>query len=214
MLPRMDYRPGRTLVIAASALLAVQVAAAALATLGQAIATFALDGNIETYPDPLAPAFVAAAFALTVGGLGQFVTLIVTAVVFVVWFHRAAVNAQGFAGDPLPHAPGWAIGGFFVPIVNFIRPYQMARQIEAASGGGVSAVIGWWWALWIASNVIGNIEFRLPEDTSADTLLLVLGCSTVLDAIGAVLCARMMFYIEDLQAERGKNVTEIARVFD
>jgi hypothetical protein len=101
-----------------------------------------------------------------VSGLVQIVTLLATAVVFIVWFHRARVNAEVFAPHAFTKGRGWAIGAWFVPIGNLFLPRRIVREIwdasaQAAPDGSwrqVSQVpLSLWWSLWIASTVFGRI---------------------------------------------------------
>jgi len=98
----------------------------------------------------IAPSVFAGPAAQAVTGMVLFGLLVVTAIAFVVWFHRAyeAVDlAVGSAHDVTQAA--WA---FFVPIMNLFRPYQIATEIWRKSGdgtGGHSALIIAWWGLWV-----------------------------------------------------------------
>jgi len=119
-------------------------------------------------------------------GLAQTGLYLVTAIVFVVWFHRAYTNLR--AWDHLPaHGTGWAIGGWFVPILSLFRPYQIAREtwwasapqspeesVLAPSGPPLLAA---WWGAWIIDNILGQITFRVsmavetPSGLKAATVL-------------------------------------------
>lgn len=68
-----------------------------------------------------------------VSTLLQILTLLATAVVFIVWFHRARVNAEVFAPNAFSKGRGWAIGAWFVPIGNLFLPARIAREIWNAS---------------------------------------------------------------------------------
>ncbi len=58
------------------------------------------------------------------------VGFLVAMVMFVVWFYRARVNAEGH-GWPQRWSPGWAIAGWLVPVVNFWFPFQIMADICA-----------------------------------------------------------------------------------
>ena len=107
-------------------------------------------------------------------------TYIVTAIFFLTWTYRAAVNAHGFVRGSLQFTPGWAVGGYFVPILNLYRPYQAMKEIwqasihpEAWERQPVPALVSVWWLLWIVSCILGQISFRLAmrAETTADNLL-------------------------------------------
>jgi hypothetical protein len=52
--------------------------------------------------------------------------ILVAMVIFVVWFYRARVNAEGH-GWPQRRPPGWAILAWVVPVLNFWVPFEMGQ---------------------------------------------------------------------------------------
>ena len=96
------------------------------------------------------------------------------------WIYRASENAHAMT-EQMSISPGWAVGWYFVPFANLIKPFHAMREIWFASNpstGGFEerapAVLGWWWALWLATNVIGNMAFRV-EGTGAESGLVLVG---------------------------------------
>ena len=128
----------------------------------------------------LAPARPTAAAGLTdVWAPGELLTLLiriilmgvalVTAVFFLTWIYRAHKNLKALGAADLSYSPGWAVGGFFVPILNIVRPYQVISEIWKASAHRARRSRGpsWiyestpifvtaWWGLWLFS---GFLEF-------------------------------------------------------
>ncbi len=76
------------------------------------------------------------------------VGLLVVGILFFIWFHRAAQLASKL-GLPARRSPGWAVGGFFVPIANLWFPYQSALDLFPPGHPGRASVKRWW-TLWIA----------------------------------------------------------------
>ena len=122
-------------------------------------------------------------------GILYLVVFIATGVLFLRWIHRANRNCRGFGAIGMQYTPGWSIGSYFIPFMNLVAPYQAMREIsqvsadprrwQAQAGG---ALLGWWWALWLLSNVLGQIVFRTSmEVTDADSLQL----ATVVSIISA-----------------------------
>lgn len=120
-------------------------------------------------------------------GIAKLALYVVTAIVFLVWFHRAYANLESF-GHARRH-PSWAVGGWIVPILSLFRPFQITREIwnasdpERASSAGEDArddvdlydatpsLVAIWWASWLLGNVVGQISFRLSMAvTSIDGL--------------------------------------------
>ncbi|MFC9426512.1 MULTISPECIES: DUF4328 domain-containing protein [unclassified Streptomyces] len=105
-------------------------------------------------------------------GMVQLATVVATAVVFLVWFHRVRKNAQVFDPGAQRMAPGWAIGGWFVPFANFVLPRRVAGDIWAAStlrgpdgaAPRVSyALVNAWWTVWVCTLVLGRYASRMYD---------------------------------------------------
>lgn len=62
-------------------------------------------------------------------GIAYTVVYAVAAIVWIRWFHRAYSNLD--AGDRR-YGTGWAIGGWFVPILSLWRPKQIANDLWTA----------------------------------------------------------------------------------
>lgn len=93
---------------------------------------------------------------------------IVTIIVFAMWIYRAAANVveAGVAG--FDYTPGWAVGWYFIPFANLVKPFAAMRQIWNASLGGSgsylnegNSILTAWWAMWLISNIASHISFRM-----------------------------------------------------
>jgi hypothetical protein len=88
----------------------------------------------------------------SLGGLASLGT-IAALVMFVVWFFRARINAEGH-GWRQRWSPGWAIGGWLVPVVNLWFPFQImvdiwqaGRPDEARANRPI--LPGLWWTCYV-----------------------------------------------------------------
>lgn len=107
--------------------------------------------------------------------------LVAAAVVFIVWLWRARHNAEALSDGLHIRARGWAIGGWFVPIVAWWFPYQVVRDVYRASDPTTQTVsgelrlarggslVGWWWACWIVAYVVGAVSVRHTRNEPSDT---------------------------------------------
>jgi hypothetical protein len=138
-------------------------------------------------------------------GLGIYV---VSGIAWLVWQHRAQANLHALRIPSLQYSPRWAVGWWLIPFANLFKPFQTVRELWKASGpssgwpsGRTWAVIGWWWAGWIAGIAIARIALsvlRGSPDTlgSFDPLIsgnrwLVVGeIVTVVTAVLAILIVR------------------------
>jgi hypothetical protein len=80
------------------------------------------------------------------------------------WFHLLVRHAKA-RGTPLDVTPAGAVGSFFIPFVNLVRPYATAKQI-ASTEAGVKAV-GSWQALWLVANIVTNVGSRMEGKAGA-----------------------------------------------
>ena len=108
-------------------------------------------------------------------GLVSLLVYLATIVPFLMWIHRAHVNARHQGALDLKFTPGWSVGWFFIPILNLWKPYQAMKELWQASKDpaqwpqqSVSAIVGNWWALWLLTNVLGNLSLRLNLTAKPD----------------------------------------------
>lgn len=112
--------------------------------------------NDPTNPTTLDQANASDAFvALTIvaGGL----VFLATVVAFVGWLHAGAQQVQRVTPGLLRYAPGWAIGAWFVPFLNLVRPVQIVNDVRRLGAPDrlrdSRALVGWWWATLLGSRL-------------------------------------------------------------
>ncbi|WP_462251102.1 DUF4328 domain-containing protein [Ekhidna sp.] len=105
-------------------------------------------------------------------GLFQLILLIASIVTFLNWFRRAYGNLHRLNTKP-SYREEMAVWSFFIPFVNLYRPFQIAKEILSLSVQKLAAIdqnsrissstfiLGLWWALYLISNFVGNIVFRM-----------------------------------------------------
>jgi hypothetical protein len=106
-------------------------------------------------------------------GIGQLVVFLACVISFLVWIHRAYANlaASGLRG--LKSTPGWAVGGFFIPILNLVRPYTVMTEIWSGSvylstyHSGVpwqrvprNPMVIIWWLTYLGASILGRVADR------------------------------------------------------
>ncbi|MDR0559064.1 MAG: DUF4328 domain-containing protein [Prevotellaceae bacterium] len=108
-----------------------------------------------------------------------------SAVTFIMWFRRACHNLS-LTPSCLQYHEHWTVGCWFVPLINLFKPYQIMKDMygktaellgknEINTGNLLSLnLIGWWWALWIASNIIAYFSMQYMRDANTvDSLIFV-----------------------------------------
>ncbi|MFD3971387.1 DUF4328 domain-containing protein [Streptomyces cyaneofuscatus] len=140
---------------------------------------------------------------------------LVTGILFILWFHRTRRNAEVFDPSVQKTGPGWAVGGWFVPVGNLWFPYRVADGIWTGSApvgpeGGRTAVpralLNFWWALWIATLLADQITAHI-QDTSIEPerqahALTLVAAADALEIAAAVLAILFVRALTRMQVER------------
>ncbi|AEW92862.1 hypothetical protein SCATT_04910 [Streptantibioticus cattleyicolor NRRL 8057 = DSM 46488] len=140
------------------------------------------------------------AHVLDVAGKAQIGAVLITGVVFIVWFHRVRVNAEYFSQAVCTMGRGWAIGAWFVPVGNLWLPYRVAKEVWDASAQSTpdgswrhvsKAPVTAWWTLTIASSIVARVGSSLTRSaTTVDGLrhsVALTGLGDLLNTVAAVL---------------------------
>jgi hypothetical protein len=145
------------LVVVALAIGLIVIAAAIIALLTQIEVEnqeFAIPGSVD--PDRLA----------SIDGQRTALTRVVQLVDLVgvgllaMWARRLYANLRSLGVNELRFSEHWAIGGWFVPFLNLVRPKQIVDDIwrasdpvrrpeEAWDERPVSPLLHWWWFFWV-----------------------------------------------------------------
>lgn len=108
-----------------------------------------------------------------------FCAYLFSAAFFAAWTFRAYKNITALGAQGPRFGPGWAIGGWFTPILNLWRPKQIVDDIWRASDPSAPSVLPpdqwrvrptpllltWWWLFYIAGGVADRLSARQPIDT-------------------------------------------------
>ena len=138
---------------------------------------------------------------------------VATVVFFCMWLYRAYDNLRPLnAWRRLDHSPGWAVGSFFIPFVNWVVPYRAVKEVWQKSGPQDEALFSepsppaWfpiWWAFWLLSSFAGNISMRVSFNENVDLTTSTI-ISIVANALGivAALLAYVVVEAIDVRQER------------
>ena len=148
---------------------------------------------------------------------------VATAVLFLMWLFRVYKNLPSLRAANLEFTPGWAVGWWFIPFANLVKPFQVVREawresdpdfdpsLNFLSGGTGSApsLFGFWWAFWILSNITNNISSRLVDDSGtqvSEGFIAVWIVASVLSLIAALLAILVVRSITERQDARFQNL--------
>lgn len=149
---------------------------------------------------------------------------IACAVPFCIWFVRVYKNLLALGIYSLTFPAGWAAGGWFVPFLNLVRPYQIAKEIwlgslpstaivdDVVRKGMDARLISLWWALWLLGLISGTIGSKMmPEGGDLGMLqasYVVMALSDLLLAGAAYAAVKLVRGIETRQADAYQALQE------
>jgi len=137
--------------------------------------------------------------AYGIAASAKLVALIVAGILFLWWFYLAHQNLRRFDGQPPAHHSQWAIWGFFVPVLNVLRPQQLMREIWSITSEqwkrsenvrDLQRPTDWvnlWWGLFLATGTLGNfVSLAALRATTVDEQLFATRATIFTDAFGVV----------------------------
>jgi len=147
---------------------------------------------------------------------------LVTAVVFLIWLRRGYRNLIAMRTPGLRHRPGWAVGAWFVPIMNFGRPIEIVNDTWRASDPELPAGDArwyllrppwwhaWWWACFLGYALSGWVAGRIPDETPAGfrTVFALILLGEVFSLPAALLCMRV---VSDVTRRQRQRAVRLAR---
>jgi hypothetical protein len=162
----------------------------------------ALDTSDDLYAILLLPS---AAFTIT------------AIVMFLRWFSRAYRNLPALGVRGLRFTPGWAVGAWFVPFLNLVRPKAIADDIWRASDPElpsaapapvwrtrrVAGFVHWWWGTYLLSFLLrppGSLDGTIGDDDAS--LARWESVRNLLTVVAGILAIRLVTQVTERQRRR------------
>ena len=137
----------------------------------------------------------------------QIAVFALTAVFFLAWLYRLRVNVRALGVRKLEFARRWSLLGFFVPVLNVVRPYQVIAEVWRASDPSVLDPFEWksveapqilalWWGTFVIAVTLefAAFGFHLTAGEPAFKSLVASSVAIVADLAAAV-CASLGFFL-------------------
>lgn len=131
---------------------------------------------------------------IVVASVGDLLAVLVAGVVWMRWQYQLARAIQGLDRSPSMHAFSWII-----PFASLWLPFQNVRDLwRRLLPLRRTRVLGWWWAAWLASTVIGRFFVGGDEIDSAGDVRSTMWTLLVLAAIGLVTVVLALHVVRSL----------------
>lgn len=123
-----SYRSTKNLSLAVVGLLAGMAILDALNTLLSFLQLYYPYQNIELDSGESLPFWV---IVIAFTAVVEFPVYILTVVFFLIWLNRSYKNLTPLGAQDLAYSSGWAVGYWFIPFVNLVRPFSgSSRDLE------------------------------------------------------------------------------------
>ena len=120
-----------------------------------------------------------------------------TAVLWLVWLYRAYTNLVFVGSKRVRFSPTWAVGYWFIPLVNVVRAYQVMKDLWLRSDSRndrdgyddlpAPALLRGWWGVWVPWAVLEPVFTRVARDArTAEQLSDVTHVGVAVGALGIV----------------------------
>ncbi|NUP08747.1 MAG: DUF4328 domain-containing protein [Polyangiaceae bacterium] len=132
------------------------------------------------------------------------VTVLSTAMAFLLFVHRTSTNVRALGARNLEYSPAWAVGCFFVPIASLWKPVAAMRELYWAAEpehDGTSwvrretpSVIGAWWVLWWAAMIGFSLNKELLSGSHPEQVIVhnQVGVAVQLIRVAAAVCGALV----------------------
>ncbi len=184
--------------IALSILLSV-VNILALLAQGRLLKTAAAGGTISDEQIALNDGRIAMLGYMRIG------LLIVSVIAWLPWLWRAYRNLQLVGSRQTDVSPAWALGYWFIPIINLFKPYQIMKELWSRSAQRNApgfnrnlpdpSLVGLWWGIWLANNVFSRYAERSSEAAQTVPTLVAANRVLITSNLGAILAAALALMV-------------------
>jgi hypothetical protein len=131
------------------------------------------------------------------------VLFVITAAIFITWLYLEYRQLdRSYASTRF--RPGWAIGAWFVPFLNLVRPFQVVEDVWKSTGGrrsGSRALPACWWGSYLLSGFLAVSANGAEDDATtlhdalnANSLYLARAGSLLVAAVLALLIVRSVLH--------------------
>ncbi|MBK9154860.1 MAG: DUF4328 domain-containing protein [Chloracidobacterium sp.] len=155
--------------------------------------------------------------------LFQFPVFVFTVVSFLIWLNRAHKNLLALRPSFLRFSSGWAVGWWFIPFANLVRPFQVVREVWWESDPEIPedrmflteslhsapTYMGVWWAFWLLSNFASNLLDRLFDPERMENVAEIGALMVVASSLTIVAGILAIMVVKDITARQSARFAAV-----
>ena len=143
----------------------------------------------------------------------QIIAFLITVILWFAWQSRAYRNLRLVGSGKTRFTQGWAIGYWFIPFVNLVRPYQIIADLwlrsenqnadDTTTGRSAPTAVSLWWGGYLVAGIMGRVVMTMSLNaTTIEQLQTATVAGMLGDALGvlsAFLAIRVVKGIDQYQ---------------
>lgn len=140
---------------------------------------------------------------------------LVERVCFLMWVHRVVRQLEALGAD-IGRSPASAVWMWLIPFLNWVKPYQVMRDIAERVGGipfAVSLPLQWWWASNVLARILDRVDSTLDSRGGAmvdNTASLAVGLLSSVCIVGtSLLCVQVIKEVQARLDQRREGPDEV-----
>ena len=138
---------------------------------------------------------------------GFFLILVATTVIWMIWQFRGQRNLLRARRAGVRFTPGWAVGWWFIPIVNLWKPFQSVRELWMRSDPSDRASRGWWViGVWWAAFLVANFLFSTDAEAPTAEAVIATRKATIVGAAVGIAATLLAISIVRATAQRQEAI--------
>lgn len=141
----------------------------------------------------------------------------ICALVFLFWIFRASRNTHSlYSQRKFEFTPGWCVGGYFIPLLNFFWPYKAMKELWLTnitnSSKNQVVIIAIWWITFLVMHGADTVMSKLAMHTVVEiqTFMLVSAISSLCGLISALLAVKIVREINKAQIAHNEELVNRA----
>ena len=151
----------------------------------------------------------------------EIILRICTVIFFLIWEYRAFNNLSALKAQNLEYSPGWAVGWWFIPFANLVKPFQVMRELWnqsdpdfdedlgfLTSKAAAPVIMGFWWATFLIGGVIYRISDKMIDNDAniSSGFPIVFLAASFFHIVAAALAILIVKNITERQEERAAKL--------
>lgn len=150
---------------------------------------------------------------------------VLTVIFFLIWLNQSYKNLPALKSRDGEFTSGWAVGWWFIPFANLVKPFQVVRELWQRSDPDFNpdlnfmsnsmvapTFMGFWWAFWIVSNILGRIGENAFDDKFRGNTMIFMGIfvlGSLFNLTAGLLLIKIIWGILKRQELRHQNIVSL-----